>query len=49
MFLSPDDSILWKLTELHIMVAQEGMPEDNKSNISAFNRKHGASVNTKAE
>lgn len=34
MFLCPDDTILWTLTELHIMITEKGMPEDNKSNIS---------------
>lgn len=31
MFLCPDDSVLWKLTELHVMVTQKRMPEDKET------------------
>lgn len=32
-FLSPNDTVLRKLTELDVMITQKGMPED-ESNIS---------------
>lgn len=34
MFFSPNDPVLRKLTELHIVVPLEGMPEDNESNFN---------------
>lgn len=40
MFLCPDDTILWELTEFHIVVPQKGMPMYNKSNILKFTVKH---------
>lgn len=42
MLFCPDDSILRELTELHVVVTQESMPETKKTAAYlTFNQKHG--------
>lgn len=48
MFLSTNDSILGKLTELHIVVAQKRMPEENKCNILHIQSETWASTEYKS-
>lgn len=49
MLFRPDDSILWELTELHVVVTQESVPKTTRAVFLTFKQKHGACVNRKPE
>lgn len=49
MFFCPDHMVLRELTELHVMVAEKRVPEEDKGIILTFNHKHGDSMRIKAQ